>query len=398
LTVERIRVIICLFFQGNSRKEADMIRNEEAREKENIPAVTNSVTADDYHKQASFPLTLEQYLQALTRCKPILPKLDEERARPVSPCNDPRRELERILQKLSVLEIPGKKHVEDYLRDHHRRQSKPNTIRNTLVTLSGFLTLIGKRERGCLEEISREDVEVWIEHEQDRGMKPRTVNTRLRTLKAFLRFLIESNVCQPEVLSKRMSVKIPDSLPRAIDPQDIKRLLMVLDKSRDRAMVMVLLRTGMRVGELLNTLVSEVNLKERRIEIFEAEKNRVGRVVYVSDDARDALKAWLKQRDPHQEFLFYGLRGTPLTYPAARMMFVKYLDKAGLSSKGYSLHCLRHSFATELLNAGMSLPCLQQLLGHSSIEMTLRYARLSDKTREQEYFKAMAIIERRWGE
>jgi integrase/recombinase XerD len=195
-----------------------------------------------------------------------------------------------------------------------------------------------------------------------------------------------------------MRVKIPDSLPRAIDPQDIKRLLMVLDKSRDRAMVMVLLRTGMRVGELLNTLVSEVNLKDRRIEIFEAEKNRVGRVVYVSDDARDVLKAWLKQRDPHQEFLFYGVRGTPLTYPAARMMFVKYLDKAGLSSKGYSLHCLRHSFATELLNAGMSLPCLQQLLGHSSIEMTLRYARLTDKTREQEYFKAMAIIERRWGE
>ena len=76
------------------------------------------------------------------------------------------------------------------------------------------------------------------------------------------------------------------------------------------------------------------------------------------------------------------------------MMFVKCLDKAGLLSKGYSLHCLRHTFATELLNAGISLPCLQQLLGHSSIEMTLRYARLTDKTREQEYFKAMALIER----
>jgi hypothetical protein len=70
------------------------------------------------------------------------------------------------------------------------------------------------------------------------------------------------------------------------------------------------------------------------------------------------------------------------------------LKKAGLSHRGYTLHCLRHTCASELLNAGMRLESLQQLLGHSSIEMTRRYARLTDKTREEEYFKAMAIIER----
>ena len=83
-----------------------------------------------------------------------------------------------------------------------------------------------------------------------------------------------------------------------------------------------------------------------------------------------------------------------MTNAAARMMFVKYLDKAGLSHKGYTLHCLRHTCASELLNAGMRLECVQQLLGHSSIEMTRRYARLTDKTREEEYFRAMNIIER----
>jgi hypothetical protein len=75
-------------------------------------------------------------------------------------------------------------------------------------------------------------------------------------------------------------------------------------------------------------------------------------------------------------------------------MFLKYLRKAGLADKGYTLHSLRHTCATELLNAGMRLECLQPLLGHSSLEMTRRYARLTDKTREEEYFRAMAIIEK----
>lgn len=75
-------------------------------------------------------------------------------------------------------------------------------------------------------------------------------------------------------------------------------------------------------------------------------------------------------------------------------MFMKYLKKAGLSHKGYTLHCLRHTFASEMLNAGMRLECLQPLLGHSNIEVTRRYAKLTDKTREEEYFRAMEIIER----
>jgi site-specific recombinase XerD len=159
-------------------------------------------------------------------------------------------------------------------------------------------------------------------------------------------------------------------------------------------MITVLLRTGMRIGELLNTLVSEVNLNERRIDIYEAQKNRVGRVVYLSDDALEALRTWFKKRDSGKTYLFYAQGRNTMSYTAARALFVKYLEKADLAHKGYSLHCLRHTFATELLNAGMSLPCLQQLLGHSSIQMTQRYARLSDKTREEEYFKAMHHIEK----
>jgi integrase/recombinase XerD len=354
----------------------------------------NSICDDFTHfEDYSSSLQLETYLGAIARAETFLPTFDEVEPR-AQLHEERRRGLEHVLKKLSRMEIPGKKHIEEYLRDQHRRHCRPNTVRQSLITIDNFLTFIGKAGKSHLEEITRNDLGAWIEHEQDRGLKASTVNMRLRTLKAFIRFLIEKGTVRSEVLSKRMSVKVPDPLPRAMDPDDVKKLLGVIDETRDRAMVLVLLRTGMRIGELLNTLVREINLKERKIEIYEAEKTRVGRVVYVSDDALIALRAWLRKRDPGKAYLFYAQGRNTMTYGGAHMMFKKYLDKAGLFQKGYSLHCLRHTFATELLNAGMRLECLQPLLGHSSIEMTRRYARLTDKSREEEYFRAMAIIER----
>jgi len=305
--------------------------------------------------------------------------------------NERSKALESILRKLNDREIPGKEHVEEYLRDQHRRHCRPNTLRSTFSSLDIFLSFA---KASHLEEITREELFAFIEHEQDRGMKPSTVNTRVRIVKAFIRFLADRGILRPDILPKRIVVKVPDSLPRAMDPEDVRRLLSVIDHSRDRAMVLVLLRTGMRIGELLHLMVREVNLKEQRVEIYEAEKTRVGRVVYLSEDARVALRAWFKERDPEKKLVFYAQGRCSMGYNNARQRFGKYLAKAGLTHRGYTLHCLRHTCASELLNAGMRLECLQQLLGHSSIEMTRRYARLTDKTREQEYFQAMGRIER----
>jgi len=299
--------------------------------------------------------------------------------------------LESVLRKLHGKGIPGKEHVEEYLRDQHRRHCRPNTLRSTFSSLDIFLSFA---RASHLEEITREELFAFIEHEQDRGMKPSTVNTRVRTVKAFIRFLADRGIVRSDILPKRIVVKVPDSLPRAMTPEDVRRLLSVIDHTRDRAMVLVLLRTGMRIGELLNLLVREVSLKERRVEIYEAEKTRVGRVVYLSEDAGAAWRAWFKQRDPQKKLVFYAQGRHSMSYNNARQRFRKYLAKAALIYRGYTLHSLRHTCASELLNAGMRLECLQQLLGHSSIEMTRRYARLTDKTREQEYFQAMGRIER----
>jgi integrase/recombinase XerD len=356
----------------------------------------NHIQHDLYQYLKTHPLyiTIEPALQSIPLLQLKKPLENNERSFRGFGTENRRQGLDTTLRKLSEKDIPGKAYITEYLRDQYRRHCRPNTLRNSLIAIDQFLDFITQAGKIHLEEITREDLGAWIEHGQDKGLKASTVKMRLRTLNAFLRYLIERDVIRPEVLSRRMIIKVPDSLPRAIDPEDIQRLISVIDIIRDRAIILVLLRTGMRIGELLNALVNDVNLTERRIAIYEAEKTRIGRVVYLSDDAIEALKAWAKKRDPHKTSLFYGQGRHRLTYPAARAMFNKYLHRAGLSHMGYSLHCLRHTCATELLNAGMRLECLQQLLGHSSIEMTRRYARLTDTTREAEYFRAMSIIER----
>ena len=186
-----------------------------------------------------------------------------------------------------------------------------------------------------------------------------------------------------------------NSLPSPIEPEDIKKIIKkIRGKPRDKALILVLLRTGMRICELLSTKMQDINLRERKILIFESAKNRIGRVVYLSEDARIALRKWIKIRNQKTAHLFYGHRGRPLSYEAARSVFRKYSEKAGLSQKGYTLHCLRHTFASELLSAGMPLESLQYLMGHSSIVVTRRYARLTNIALENDYFSAMQKIER----
>jgi integrase/recombinase XerD len=304
-----------------------------------------------------------------------------------------RQTLDTLLAKLSQRDIVGLDHAKEYLRHKYRQNCNANTLKNDFSTITLFLSYPKNCRKSELEQISRKDLEVFVEHEQDRGLKIVSVSNRLGSLYAFVRYLIEHDLADAQLLTRKIKLKVPDALPRAMDADDVKCLLAVLDDVRNRAMILLLLRTGMRIGELLNTKVLDVHLTDKKIMIYEGEKNRKGRAVCISDDACQALQAWLDKRDSQKEYLIYAQGRQNMSYNNARVIFKKYLKRAGLEHKDYALHCLRHTFATELLNAGMRIECLQQLLGHSSLEMTLRYARLSDKTREQEYFKAMAIIE-----
>ena len=343
------------------------------------------------------PLDLRSYFESdpfFEKLNSIFP-LNLVQTEPIPPKRPFRQQvLERLLENISAHDLVDKAFVEQYLRDQYRRNCRPNTLRQAATSLTLFLIFFRKLGKRHLEQIQRQDIEAFIEHEQDRGLQPNSVRTRLCGVYAFVRFLIEEKIVGYELMERKIKLKLPDRLPRAMDPQDLNLLLSVIDNTRDRALILLLLRTGMRIGELLNASVDDVDLNQQKILIYQSDKTSVGRVVYYSEDAQQALLNWLKIRDPSKGKLFYGQgrASHSLSYESARIMFKKYLQKAKLQYNGYTLHCLRHTFATELLNARMPLECLRVLLGHTNLEVTRRYARLSDKTREEEYFNAMQRI------
>lgn len=288
----------------------------------------------------------------------------------------------KVLEKIDCHNLRGAKHFKEYILEKFRKNCSKNTIRNAYTSVYQFLDFVQSDDKANFDTLSRTDLESFIEYEQDRGLKACTIRTRLSCLYVFIRFLVNNKVVGPELLERKIHIKQPVTLPRTIDPDDVARIIAVLDDVRDRAMILLLLRTGMRIGELLKTKMLDISLENQMIRIYESEKTGAGRVVYFGNDAAEALYNWLMVRDAWRERLFYGPSRGTLSYSSAWTVFKKYLEKAGLSHKNYSPHCLRHTFATTLLNARMPIEVLRDLLGHKTLEQTRRYANLSDRTRE----------------
>ena len=227
---------------------------------------------------------------------------------PVAPPAKPsarQQVLDRLLDKINAQDLLGKSYVEQYLRHKYRRNCKANTLRQAAISLVQFLSVFANRGNTVLEQLSREDIEAFVEALQDRGLKSTTVNTRLRNVYAFVRYLIlEYTGFDWGLMERKVKVKLPDRLPRAIDPQHLDQLLGAIDDCRDRALILLLLRSGMRIGELLNCKLQDIDLNEQKILIYQSDKTAVGRAVYYSTDAQQALLAWLKVRDTGKQHLF----------------------------------------------------------------------------------------------
>ena len=137
--------------------------------------------------------------------------------------NEPLRErttLDHVLGRLSIMDLSAKEHFEDYLRHKWRLNHRPKTMEGSFTSVMLFLRFYGGLGKAEITQIERSDLEAFIEHEQERGLYISTVRTRMVCVIAFLHFLIEQEILSPSLFKKRIKLKLPEALPRAMDPKD----------------------------------------------------------------------------------------------------------------------------------------------------------------------------------
>ncbi len=227
-----------------------------------------------------------------------------------------------------------------------------------------------------------------IEGREDVNLKKSTQNYHLIALRAFLKYLqkIDVKTMAPEKieLAKQTSRKV-----EFLETEELARLLSEPKKVgglvglRDTAILQLLFSTGLRVSELASLKIEQINLK--RDEFTVKGKGSKHRIVFLSEEARKALKAYLDTRKDVSPFLFVshdrakGSRDSGAITPRTIQRIVeKYALEAGIT-KRITPHTIRHTFATDLLRNGADIRSVQEMLGHESITTTQVYTHVTNK-------------------
>ena len=269
-------------------------------------------------------------------------------------------------------------------------------MKNYLNTLKHFAIWLDVP----IEEVTHKKLLSYIDFLLDQNLKPKTINCHLDSIRGFYEYLsAEEELAIPNPVKRGYALKLSKPLPSHLRDDEIDKLFSVITKCRDRAMFMLMLRCGLRVEEIANLGLAAMDLKRRRIYVLNG-KGSKDRIVYVSNDAYDALVRYLRLRPRSRaKKVFLVEKGTysgkPISVRGIQKRMEYYAGKAGLK---VSCHHLRHTMATQMLNADADLVTIQDILGHSRIKTTQRYSKVSNLKVQRDYFKAMEVVMQRTGE
>ena len=297
---------------------------------------------------------------------------------------------------LACFSAPNQHRILQYLAHLAARQYTGLTLNAVVTTLPALLRqLPGKRQvvlTADLTQTTAQDISAFITAAQASGLAPSTINTKVSLLAGFFEYLREEGaMAQQPVLRRRHRLLTPTVLPKPIPDADLAAFFQVIDSVRDRLIFLFMLRCGLRVSEVCALAWDALDIDAETVRINQG-KGQVDRIVYLSPDVKRALAVWRAHHTPGV-YLFPSPKRyrSHLFRSQINVLMDQYLTAAGLT-RHYSPHCLRHTFATHLLNAGVSLEVLKELMGHHSISLTLRYAQLYNTTKKHQYETAMAKI------
>jgi site-specific recombinase XerD len=281
----------------------------------------------------------------------------------------------------------------DYRRFIKRKNYSLYTVKNYMSTLRQFILWIDIP----VELVSNKKLLRYIDYLLRRRLAPKTVNCHLDSIRGFYNYLIdEEQVRMTNPVKRGYTIRLSRPLPRYLRDEDVIQLFSVIKNRRDRAIFILMLRCGLRVEEVAKLTLSAIDFVRSQLFIFEG-KGGKGRVVYLSRDAKKMLEEYLRARPPSRckrVFLVEERthRGKPISVRGIQKRMEHYARQSGIKA---SCHQLRHTMATQLLNADADLVSIQDLLGHSRIKTTQRYAKVSNVKVQRDYHKAIEkVIER----
>jgi len=283
--------------------------------------------------------------------------------------------------------------IVNFRRYLKRRNYSPHTVKYYLNVIRQYVLWLNVP----LEQVGVNKIEDYIDYLHQKRLQPASINLYLAIIRVFYNYLkYEEKIKLLNPVSTKCRLRVPKPLPRALREDQVDQLFDVIKSKRDWAMFRLMLRCGLRVEEVANLSLGDIDLKQRRIMVIDG-KGGKDRVVYISDDAADGLIAYLRLRSHRRVKKIFlvekgDYKGQPISVRGIQKRMEYYAKKTGLK---ISCHHLRHTMATQLLNADAEVASIQDLLGHNWISTTERYCKVSNVKVKRDYFNAMARILKR---
>lgn len=281
----------------------------------------------------------------------------------------------------------------NYRRSLKRRNYSKYTIRNYMSTLKQYIIWL----KVPIEAACHNDLVGLIDYLLAKRLKPKTINCYLDSIRGFYDYLIHDEMLQMHnPVRPGDTLRMSKPLPRFLRDEQVRALFAQIEDPRDFAIFKLMLRCGLRVDEVAKLTLAAVDFKRGQVFVYHG-KGAKERVVYLSKDAYQALLAYLKVRPASRTkrlFLVSKGRfsGQPLNVRGIQHRMKYYSKKAGFKATS---HQLRHTMATQMLNADADLVTIQDLLGHAYIRTTERYCRVSNQKVRRDYYKAINEVLKR---
>lgn len=234
-----------------------------------------------------------------------------------------------------------------------------------------------------IRDVKAKTIRKWLLHLDETGYAPVTIRKKLYRIKPFFQYCLEEKIIDRDPLE---SIVIPEAIPKPpyyLEFNQVEKLrLLVAGELRQRATIEVLYTTGVRLGELITIKKEDIQWSERMIHIRQG-KGKKARIVLFTPACGEHVQVYLQERRDDLPFLFVNrYKKGPLSPSTVDYWFENYRMKLGFH---VTPHTLRHTFAAHLAKKGMSLECIQVLLGHDEPRHTQLYTRLFDQARKNLY-------------